>query len=379
MIVNASPWGSTLAATALRFARAASDDGDSLAVYFQGEGVYNAMAGSVDDAGAVRLCAWLGSAGRSAPGFNCCCVRQPPRDAFLTVLPGICRRCSRQPGLAVLAGADGSLRPRREFLCVPGTQPLQGQLRLGLIVRSAPWYGRSGRDQLDLALAAASMGVELLLFFTGPGVLQLLAGQHRAGCRPAGGPEGLEEPAGTDRLPVPGGSAEFTALAGEPWWVTPEPLGLAGLPGAAGQLRPLAGGIAHVPALSPPGKPACTCCWAPRPKPWRPVSAPAMAALIRCCWPTVAWSGWPMPAPSATRRGLWHIAGVGGRLPGARPAGAARPGPCARCAMAGTGARPPPDVELDMSAGLELADGRVLALDEDGLPVELAGLVAGGG
>ena len=60
LIVNTSPWGSTLAATALRFARAASDDGDSLAVYFQGEGVYNAIAGSVNDAGAVRLCAgWV--------------------------------------------------------------------------------------------------------------------------------------------------------------------------------------------------------------------------------------------------------------------------------------------------------------------------------
>lgn len=50
-------------------------------------------------------------------------------------------------------------------------------VRIGLVVRSAPYCGRSGRDQLDLALAAASMGYELELFFTGTGALQLLPGQ----------------------------------------------------------------------------------------------------------------------------------------------------------------------------------------------------------
>ncbi|MFN2167141.1 MAG: DsrE/DsrF/TusD sulfur relay family protein, partial [Anaerolineae bacterium] len=61
LIVNASPWGSTLAATALRFAQAAAADGDHVAaVYFQGEGVYNALDGRLHDAGSVRLCeAWL--------------------------------------------------------------------------------------------------------------------------------------------------------------------------------------------------------------------------------------------------------------------------------------------------------------------------------
>ncbi|NND45598.1 MAG: hypothetical protein HKN58_09760 [Xanthomonadales bacterium] len=51
-------------------------------------------------------------------------------------------------------------------------------VRIGLVVRSAPYCGRSGRDQLDLALAAASMGYEVELFFTGPGALQLLPGQQ---------------------------------------------------------------------------------------------------------------------------------------------------------------------------------------------------------
>jgi tRNA 2-thiouridine synthesizing protein D len=58
IIVNASPWGSTLAVTAWRFAQAAVADGDRLlAVYFQGEGVYNALAGSQADAGTPEMAA----------------------------------------------------------------------------------------------------------------------------------------------------------------------------------------------------------------------------------------------------------------------------------------------------------------------------------
>ncbi len=56
LIVNASPWGSTLANTALRFARAALAAGTPVpAVYFQGDGVYNALPGRVTDAGATDL------------------------------------------------------------------------------------------------------------------------------------------------------------------------------------------------------------------------------------------------------------------------------------------------------------------------------------
>ena len=47
--------------------------------------------------------------------------------------------------------------------------------KIGLVVRSGPYQGRSSRDQLDIALAAATLGLELKLFFTGEGVLQLLA------------------------------------------------------------------------------------------------------------------------------------------------------------------------------------------------------------
>ena len=61
-------------------------------------------------------------------------------------------------------------------------------LRFGLLVRSASFCGRSARDQLDIALAAATLDWTLELFFLGPGSLQLLEG-----CQPsqAGLPRGL--------------------------------------------------------------------------------------------------------------------------------------------------------------------------------------------
>jgi len=58
--------------------------------------------------------------------------------------------------------------------------PGAGIQRLGLVVRSGPWRGRSNRDQLDVALAAAAMGMELDLFFVGEGALQLLTGRDGA-------------------------------------------------------------------------------------------------------------------------------------------------------------------------------------------------------
>lgn len=49
-----------------------------------------------------------------------------------------------------------------------------GRIRIGLVVRSAPFRGRSGRDQLDLALAAGTLGFDVDLYFRGDGALQLL-------------------------------------------------------------------------------------------------------------------------------------------------------------------------------------------------------------
>lgn len=86
--------------------------------------------------------------------------------------------------------------------------------KVGLIVRSAPFRGRSGRDQLDLALAAASLGFELELFFIGDGVLQLLGGRN---CEAAGLPGGIRGWQSLPELaPVTAwvSRTEYTALAG---------------------------------------------------------------------------------------------------------------------------------------------------------------------
>lgn len=49
-VVNDSPWGTALAATALRLARAVLAEGHELdAVFFRGEGVYNALQGTAAD------------------------------------------------------------------------------------------------------------------------------------------------------------------------------------------------------------------------------------------------------------------------------------------------------------------------------------------
>jgi tRNA 2-thiouridine synthesizing protein D len=56
IIVNESPWSSSLALTACRFARAAVDSGVELtAVFFREDGVYNALAGEGSDAGTPDL------------------------------------------------------------------------------------------------------------------------------------------------------------------------------------------------------------------------------------------------------------------------------------------------------------------------------------
>lgn len=90
VIVNDSPWGSTLAVTALRLARALLTD-DLLvdAVYFRGEGVYNAIAGRAADNGTPVLAdAWrLLSESRGIPLLLCSSAAQrrldcAPADGF---------------------------------------------------------------------------------------------------------------------------------------------------------------------------------------------------------------------------------------------------------------------------------------------------------
>ena len=55
-MVNSSPWGSSLSNTAWRFLSAAAEQGVSVpAVFFQGDGVYHALAGRQSDPGALDL------------------------------------------------------------------------------------------------------------------------------------------------------------------------------------------------------------------------------------------------------------------------------------------------------------------------------------
>jgi tRNA 2-thiouridine synthesizing protein D len=65
VIVNDSPWGSGLAVTALRLVRAMLARGQAVdAVYFRGEGVYNAVSGRSTDSGTPELAAAWRSLGQ---------------------------------------------------------------------------------------------------------------------------------------------------------------------------------------------------------------------------------------------------------------------------------------------------------------------------
>lgn len=61
VIVNHSPWGSSLAVTALRLVRAMSGGGlQPAAIYFREDGVYHALQGRISDSGTVDMAqSWL--------------------------------------------------------------------------------------------------------------------------------------------------------------------------------------------------------------------------------------------------------------------------------------------------------------------------------
>lgn len=80
---------------------------------------------------------------------------------------------------------------------------------IGLLIRSGPFTGRSARDQLDLALTAATLDFELNLFFTGAGIQQLL---------PDHDPHGAGLPRGSK------GWASLPALTRVRAWVSAESL-----------------------------------------------------------------------------------------------------------------------------------------------------------
>jgi sulfur relay (sulfurtransferase) DsrF/TusC family protein len=89
--------------------------------------------------------------------------------------------------------------------------------RIGLLVRSGPFAGRSARDQLDIALAAATLDFDLDLFFVDEGVLLISGGDD---------PHGAGLPRGTKGWKsLPGLTAVRSFAAADDW----ERLGGAGV------------------------------------------------------------------------------------------------------------------------------------------------------
>lgn len=107
VIVNHSSWGSSLGVVALRLVAAMPQGGlEVAAVYFRGEGVYQALAGRVGDPGTPDLCArWLELAARNRFPLLLCRsasqrrLSQPPasdfREAGLAEVLELASRCER--------------------------------------------------------------------------------------------------------------------------------------------------------------------------------------------------------------------------------------------------------------------------------------------
>jgi tRNA 2-thiouridine synthesizing protein D len=96
IIVNESPWSSTLGVTALRVAEAFGAAGlDIAAVYFREEGVYHAQPGRATDSGTPNLFEAWQSAARQAGFPLLVCASAAQRR-----LPGPCEGEYREAGLA---------------------------------------------------------------------------------------------------------------------------------------------------------------------------------------------------------------------------------------------------------------------------------------
>lgn len=106
VIVNESPWGGSLAVTALRLTRAMFDQGLGVAaIYFRNDGVYQALAGRANDSGTPCLYeAWLGlSREHGVPLLLCSSAAQRRlqacaegfREAGLAEILELMRTCDR--------------------------------------------------------------------------------------------------------------------------------------------------------------------------------------------------------------------------------------------------------------------------------------------
>lgn len=111
VVVNESPWGSSLAGAAQRFVKAALDAGEAVpAVFFQNDGVYNALAGRASDDGLPSpIETWCELAGEKGTQMLLCSAASARRldrqaadslpDAFreagLAAMWELARRCDR--------------------------------------------------------------------------------------------------------------------------------------------------------------------------------------------------------------------------------------------------------------------------------------------
>ncbi len=97
IIVNESPWQTALSLSALRFGRACDSAGLQIAaVFFREDGVYNALAGTVADAGTPQLsAAWRELAARSGARLLLCSASSQRRLPAGSDLAGF-----QQTGLA---------------------------------------------------------------------------------------------------------------------------------------------------------------------------------------------------------------------------------------------------------------------------------------
>ena len=85
--------------------------------------------------------------------------------------------------------------------------------KIGLLIRSGPYQGRSSRDQLDIALAAASLDFEIDLFFTEEGILQLVADRETNAGHLPGGHKGWKALPGLGDVRAWAGAPVLSSLA----------------------------------------------------------------------------------------------------------------------------------------------------------------------
>lgn len=111
LIINVTPWGSSLSVAAWRLAQSIAQNGDQLrAVYFQGDGVYHALDGTATDAGSVdlhrcwrqladdfdtELLLCSSASARRFPGGDRAVTAEPFRPAGLTYLLELMNDCDR--------------------------------------------------------------------------------------------------------------------------------------------------------------------------------------------------------------------------------------------------------------------------------------------